>query len=73
VLFRSGAASPGGVLSVFVSGVGGKSVKTLVAAWAWCLWLLLLVFLAPPPNKLKIGLIQDLDLGSLVAADDPQV
>jgi hypothetical protein len=43
-------------------------VKTSVAAWAWCLWLLLLVCLAPPLNKLKAGLIQDLDLGSPVAA-----
>jgi hypothetical protein len=28
-----------------------------VVAWVWCLWLLPLVFLLPPANKLKVGSI----------------
>jgi hypothetical protein len=68
VLLRFGVLLPGGSLSVFASGIGGKPGRISVAAWAWCPWLLLLLLLAPPLNKLKTRPIQDLDLGSLVDA-----
>jgi hypothetical protein len=68
VFLRFGVVSLGGTLSAFASGVGGKPGRISVAAWAWCPGLLLLLLLAPPLNKLKTRPIQDLELGSLVAA-----